>query len=64
MDISQFIANQVENDELKFEINVVASAEVEINSQFLTDRDRYDWTVKKNPRVEELRKRLDVDLNG
>ena len=64
MDISQFIANQVENDELKFEINVVASAEVEINSQFLTDRERYDGMVKKNPRVEELRKRLDLDLNG
>lgn len=64
MDISQFIANQVENDELKFEINVVASAEVEVNSQFLTDRERYDGMVKKNPRVEELRKRLDLDLNG
>ena len=62
--ISQFMADQVENDELKIEIQVVASDESEISSQFMTDRERYDGMVKKNPRVEELRKRLDLDLNG
>jgi DNA polymerase-3 subunit gamma/tau len=62
--ISQFMADQVENDELKIEIQVVASDESEISSQFMTDRERYDGMVKKNPRVEKLRKRLDLDLNG
>ena len=62
--ISQFIADQVENDELKLLIHVVSSEQNEISSQFMTDRERYDGMVKKNPRVEELRKRLDLDLNG
>jgi DNA polymerase-3 subunit gamma/tau len=62
--ISQFMADQVENDELKIEIQVVASDESEISSKFMTDRERYDGMVKKNPRVEKLRKRLDLDLNG
>lgn len=62
--ISQFIADELENDELKLEIHVLASEQSEISSQFMTDRERYDDMVKKNPRVEELRKRLDLDLNG
>ena len=62
--ISQFIADQVENDELKLLIHVVSTEQNEISSQFMTDRERYDGMVKKNPRVEELRKRLDLDLNG
>lgn len=62
--ISQFIADQVENDELKLLIHVVSSEQNEISSQFMTDRERYDGMVKKNPRVEELRKRLDLDING
>ena len=62
--ISHFIADELENDELKLEIHVLASEQSEISSQFMTDRERYDDMVKKNPRVEELRKRLDLDLNG
>ena len=62
--ISQFIAYELENDELKLEIHVLASEHSEISSQFMTDRERYDDMVKKNPRVEELRKRMDLDLNG
>jgi DNA polymerase-3 subunit gamma/tau len=64
LNISQFIADQVENDELVIEIKVVATEKSEISSEFMTDRERYDGMVKKNPRVEELRKRLDLDLNG
>ena len=62
--ISQFIADELENDELKLEIHVLASEQSEISSQFMSDRERYDDMVKKNPRVEELRKRLDLNLNG
>ena len=62
--ISRFIADELENDELKLEIHILASEQSEISSQFMTDRERYDDMVKKNPRVEELRKRLDLDLNG
>ena len=64
LDISQFIAEQVQNDELSVEVNVVAPEHNKISSEFLTDRERYDGMVKKNPQVEELRKRLDLDLNG
>jgi DNA polymerase-3 subunit gamma/tau len=64
LDISQFIAEQVHNDELSVEVNVVAPEHNKISSEFLTDRERYDGMVKKNPQVEELRKRLDLDLNG
>ena len=64
LNISQFIADQVQNDELVIEIKVVATEKSEISSEFMTDRERYDGMVKKNPRVEELRKRLDLDLNG
>ena len=64
LNISQFIADQVKNDELVIEIKVVATEKSEISSEFMTDRERYDGMVKKNPRVEELRKRLDLDLNG
>ena len=64
LDISQFIANQVRNDALTIDVVVVASEQSEISSQFMTDRERYDGMVSKNPRVEELRKRLDLDLKG
>ena len=64
LNISQFIADQVQNDELVIEIKVVATEKSDISSEFMTDRERYDGMVKKNPRVEELRKRLDLDLNG
>jgi len=64
LNISQFMADQVQNDELDIEIKVVATEQSEISSEFMTDRERYDGMVKKNPRVEELRKRLDLDLNG
>jgi hypothetical protein len=64
MDISQFIANEVCNDSLTIDVVVVASEQSEISSQFMTDRERYDGMVSKNPRVEELRKRLDLDLKG
>ena len=64
LDISQFIANQVRNDALIIEVVVVASEQSEISSEFMTDRERYDGMVSKNPRVEELRKRLDLDLKG
>ena len=64
LDISQFIADKVKNDALTIDVVVVASEQSEISSQFMTDRERYDGMVSKNPRVEELRKLLDLDLKG
>jgi DNA polymerase-3 subunit gamma/tau len=62
--LNQYFADQLENDTLKL---VVEMAELETSSastEFMNDRERYDEMVKKNPQLDELRKRLDLDLLG
>jgi len=34
------------------------------STEFMNDRERYDAMVSKNPNLDELRKRLDLDLLG
>jgi len=62
--LSQYFADAVKNDELRL---VIEMAEVEAgqsSTEFMNDRERYDEMVKKNPNLDELRKRLDLDLLG
>jgi DNA polymerase-3 subunit gamma/tau len=62
--LNQFFADELENDTLSL---VVELAEVETSNaaaEFMNDRERYDEMVKKNPKLDELRKRLDLDLLG
>ena len=64
MRLNQYFADQLENDTLKL---VVEMAELETegaSTEFMNDRERYDEMVKKNPKLDELRKRLDLDLIG
>ena len=50
------------NDFIELNLHVPAAAESEVSSQFLTERERYDVFVDKNPHLDTLRKRLDLDL--
>ena len=62
--MNQYFADELENDTLSL---VVELAEVETSNaaaEFMNDRERYDEMVKKNPKLDELRKRLDLDLLG
>ena len=62
--LNQYIADQLKNDTLRL---VVEMAELEASSastEFMNDRERYEEMVQKNPTLDELRKRLDLDLLG
>ncbi len=62
--LNHYFADELENDTLSL---VVELAEVETSNaaaEFMNDRERYDEMVKKNPKLDELRKRLDLDLLG
>jgi DNA polymerase III subunit gamma/tau len=62
VDLLQFIRKQLAHDFLEMSIAVPKTDEVGISAQFLTERERYDAIVKKNPHLDTLRKRLDLDL--
>jgi len=36
----------------------------DVSQEFMNDRERYDAMVMKNPALDTLRKRLDLDLIG
>ncbi|MGY8940640.1 MAG: hypothetical protein ACKVJH_01290 [Flavobacteriales bacterium] len=62
VELLHFIRKQLAHDFLEMTIAVPKADEVGISAQFLTERERYDAIVKKNPHLETLRKRLDLDL--
>jgi len=62
--LNQYFADQLENDTLKLVVEMTELESATASSEFMNDRERYDEMVKKNPKLDELRKRLDLDLLG
>lgn len=62
--LNLFFADTLENDELKLAVELAEVQSVQSSAEFMNDRERYDEMVKKNPALDELRKRLDLDLLG
>jgi len=62
--LNQYFADQLENDTLKLVVEMAGLESAAASSEFMNDRERYDEMVKKNPKLDELRKRLDLDLLG
>ena len=60
--LNQYFADQLENDTLKLVIEMAELESATASTEFMNDRERYDEMVKKNPKLDELRKRLDLDL--
>lgn len=58
----EYLRGALKNDFIELNLHVPAAAESEVSSQFLTERERYDVFVDKNPHLDTLRKRLDLDL--
>ena len=62
--LNQYFADQLENDTLKLVVEMAELESATASSEFMNDRERYNEMVKKNPKLDELRKRLDLDLLG
>ena len=62
--LNQFFADALENDELKLAVELAEVQSLQSSTEFMNDRERYDEMVKKYPALDELRKRLDLDLLG
>ena len=60
----QFFSNALKNDQLQFEVVVQEVEKGDVSQEFMNDRERYDAMVTKNPALDTLRKRLDLDLIG
>ncbi|MDA0303702.1 MAG: DNA polymerase III subunit gamma/tau [Bacteroidetes bacterium] len=58
----EFLRSELKNDFIELNLAVPAAETLEVSSQFLTERERYDVFVDKNPHLDTLRKRLDLDL--
>ena len=60
-EIMEFIRTRLQNFSL--DLKVLLNQEIATSmKKFLTEKDKYDKMVEKNPMLEELRKRLDLDL--
>ena len=62
--LNQYFADQLENDTLELVVEMAELESATASTEFMNDRERYDEMVKKNPKLDELRKRLDLDLLG
>jgi DNA polymerase-3 subunit gamma/tau len=62
--LNQYFADQLENDTLKVVVEMAELESTTASTEFMNDRERYVEMVKKNPKLDELRKRLDLDLLG
>ncbi|WP_306642458.1 hypothetical protein [Sanyastnella coralliicola] len=59
-ELMEFLRTRLQNFSL--DLTVELNAQISAKMKFLTERDKYDQMVEKNPVLEELRKRLDLDL--
>jgi DNA polymerase-3 subunit gamma/tau len=62
VELFEYLRLRLKNDFIELNFKVAASESLEVSSQFLTERERYDVFVEKNPHLDTLRKRLDLDL--
>lgn len=59
-DLMEFLRTQLQNKALELRTSVEKKKEVK--REFLSEREKYERLVAKNPLLEELRKRLNLDL--
>ncbi|MBN30862.1 MAG: DNA polymerase III subunit gamma/tau [Crocinitomicaceae bacterium] len=62
--LNQFFSDALENDSLDLVVEMKEHDSQTASTEFLNDRERYDEMVKKNSTLDDLRKRLDLDLLG
>lgn len=62
--LNQFFSDALENDSLDLVVEIKEHDSQTASTEFLNDRERYDEMVKKNSTLDDLRKRLDLDLLG
>ena len=63
-DLLNHLRKEVRNAALELSIEIAASNEVEEDGvTYFSEKERYQKMVDKNPTLEELRKRLDLDLD-
>ena len=60
-EVLMHLKKELKNASLELHINIIEQS-VEEKKAFLSDKDRYDMMVEKNPALETLRKALDLDL--
>ena len=60
-DVLVHLKSQLKNAKLELQIHVVEQ-DLEDRKAYLSDRDRYDLMVQKNPALDALRQALDLDL--
>lgn len=59
-DLMDFLRKTLRNTFLQLQVERVQ--EEEVKKEFLSEREKYNRLVAKNPLLDELRKRLDLDL--
>lgn len=60
VEMMDFLRKRLNNSHLQLEVHLAETNEQKLT--FLSERDKYELMVKKNPALEELRKRLGLDL--
>lgn len=61
-ELMDFLRTELRNVRLQLEI--VLKEKKSVKKEFLSEREKYERMVQQNPLLEELRKRLDLDLNN
>ena len=61
-ELMEFLRAELRNVRLQLEI--VLEEKQSVKKEFLSEREKYERMVEQNPLLEELRKRLDLDLNN
>lgn len=59
-ELMEFLRKRLQNFQLQLEVELAKGNEQKL--KLLSEKDKYDKMVEKNPLLEELRKRLDLDL--
>ncbi|MEA3443522.1 MAG: hypothetical protein U9R19_02215 [Bacteroidota bacterium] len=57
----QFLKKELRNDNIEFDLEVVDNSEQD--NKLYTTKDRYDYLVKKNPALANMRQQLTLDID-
>ncbi|MGK7393702.1 MAG: hypothetical protein ACNS62_03980 [Candidatus Cyclobacteriaceae bacterium M3_2C_046] len=59
-DLVNYLRKQLQNDQLNLISRLVQE---EVKGKIYTSQDKYQYLVRKNPQLQELRKRLGLDID-
>lgn len=59
-DLVQFLRDHLKNDHISLQKEI---AEIEVTNKLYTSKDIYDYMVKENPKLQELKDRLGLDFD-